>query len=104
MADFIVAVTGGVASGKSAATRAFESLGITVAAWRAWIARDTNTVATRPLRRPMAFVPGAFSAIASAASGSWRLLHLKSDHFAMVILHIHNRIRSCDPTGRISPR
>lgn len=31
MADFIVAVTGGVASGKSAATRAFETLGITVA-------------------------------------------------------------------------
>ncbi|MBW8368701.1 MAG: dephospho-CoA kinase [Arenimonas sp.] len=31
MADFIVAVTGGVASGKSAATRAFEALGITVA-------------------------------------------------------------------------
>jgi len=31
MADFIVAVTGGVASGKSAATRAFEDLGITVA-------------------------------------------------------------------------
>ena len=31
MADFIVAVTGGVASGKSAATRAFEGLGITVA-------------------------------------------------------------------------
>ena len=31
MADFIVAVTGGVASGKSAATRAFESLGVTVA-------------------------------------------------------------------------
>lgn len=31
MADFVVAVTGGVASGKSAATRAFESLGITVA-------------------------------------------------------------------------
>lgn len=31
MADFVVAVTGGVASGKSAATRVFESLGITVA-------------------------------------------------------------------------
>jgi dephospho-CoA kinase len=31
MADFIVAVTGGVASGKSAATRAFQDLGITVA-------------------------------------------------------------------------
>ena len=31
MADFIVAVTGGVASGKSAATRAFEALGVTVA-------------------------------------------------------------------------
>lgn len=31
MADFIVAVTGGVASGKSAATRAFEALGIPVA-------------------------------------------------------------------------
>lgn len=31
MADFVVAVTGGVASGKSAATRAFEALGITVA-------------------------------------------------------------------------
>jgi len=31
MADFIVAVTGGVASGKSAATRAFETLGISVA-------------------------------------------------------------------------
>ena len=31
MADFIVAVTGGVASGKSAATRAFEDLGVTVA-------------------------------------------------------------------------
>lgn len=31
MADFIVAVTGGVASGKSAATRAFEALGIAVA-------------------------------------------------------------------------
>lgn len=31
MADFVVAVTGGVASGKSAATRVFESLGISVA-------------------------------------------------------------------------
>lgn len=31
MAHFAVAVTGGVASGKSAATRAFEALGITVA-------------------------------------------------------------------------
>ncbi len=31
MADYIVAVTGGVASGKSAATRAFEELGIAVA-------------------------------------------------------------------------
>ena len=31
MADFIVAVTGGVASGKSAATAAFEALGIVVA-------------------------------------------------------------------------
>ena len=31
MADFIVAVTGGVASGKSAATAAFERLGVTVA-------------------------------------------------------------------------
>ena len=31
MAAFVVAVTGGVASGKSEATRAFESLGITVA-------------------------------------------------------------------------
>jgi len=31
VADFIVAVTGGVASGKSAATRAFEGLGVTVA-------------------------------------------------------------------------
>ncbi len=31
MAAFIVAVTGGVASGKSAATRAFENLGISVA-------------------------------------------------------------------------
>ncbi|MCY1376486.1 hypothetical protein D9M69_639770 [compost metagenome] len=28
----------------------------------------SNTVATRPLRRPMAFVPGAVSVIASAAS------------------------------------
>jgi len=31
VADFIVAVTGGVASGKSAATRAFEALGVSVA-------------------------------------------------------------------------
>jgi dephospho-CoA kinase len=31
MADYVVAVTGGVASGKSAATRAFEALGIPVA-------------------------------------------------------------------------
>lgn len=31
MAEFVVAVTGGVASGKSAATRAFETLGIRVA-------------------------------------------------------------------------
>jgi dephospho-CoA kinase len=31
VADFLVAVTGGVASGKSAATRAFEALGVTVA-------------------------------------------------------------------------
>ena len=31
MADFVVAVTGGVASGKSAATRSFAALGISVA-------------------------------------------------------------------------
>ncbi len=31
MAGFVVAVTGGVASGKSAATRAFQALGVTVA-------------------------------------------------------------------------
>ena len=74
MADAVVAVTGGVASGKSEATRAFEALGIVVAdadvAARAVVEPGEPALAAVAAR----FGPGVLLAALGAWCGAWAIL------------------------------